>query len=156
MRYGCKECQSRKRRDHRYRQLGYSSSPLPVAYRNALRPISRLYTNRGGRYIRLRVREIVNGAEPIDRACFLLRSIHGKPAAEVGRWLELPESEVERRNALVRGQIGRTAHLDKQNKDWALIQEILDSGVSQRDCQEMCGVSDAGWRKAKARGDIRV
>lgn len=154
MRYGCKECQSRKRRDHRYRTLGFDQSPLPVAYRNALRPVARHYTNRGGRYLRLRVRTLVNEAGQLDRACFMLRSIYGKPVEEIAHWLELSSEEVERRDAAMRRQLGKTAHLDKQNKDWALIREILDSGVAERDCREMCGVSENGWRKAKARGDI--
>jgi hypothetical protein len=155
LRYGCRICVSAQKRARYYRSRGYETPPLPLAYRNALRGFVRNWTNVGGTYIHERIRRHLANADPLTRACYLMIIYHQRPVAEVAHWLQIDEEDALARKDEIAQALSLTEHQDMY-KDWSLVQELIDAGVSEREAKEMIDISQAGWDAAKRRGDVRV
>lgn len=150
----CRKCVSRQRRKEYYRSKG-QDEPLPIPYQHALKPIARRYRAIRNKVLGVRIVDILNAQEPMDRAAYILLDVYDYQPEDVSYYLKEPPGTLLERSGKVNKIIRLTEH-QNMYKDWPLVQQLIDEGCSESEVKEMIGIGDTGWNAAKRRGDVRV
>lgn len=150
--YGCRKCSKQNKRERYYSLAGWDHTPLPISYRYALKPLHRYRAIRG-KSLGARVVDILNEQAPIDRAAYILLHAYQHAAETVAEYFKGCPVEFQARADHVKRLVAATEH-QNYYKDWPLVQQLIDEGVSEAEVKEMIGISQPGWDAAKRRGAV--